>query len=171
MPAVTKGTFSFNLGIFSVQSEISDEDRQCAWELYTEMVTRRAITGKIDDETCEDFSGELFNESLSSTYSFFQEARQIMKKFPVGKIRALNQQHLGSIIHEILNKLIRPFLEKWQSDYYVWWESNKDRGINRFELQDEYPRKDELLNDWKELRTVMRDIQKKMCNVYKLEEV
>ena len=45
MPTLTKGSFSLNLGIVQLGGELSDADRQYAWELYTEMSTRVAVTG------------------------------------------------------------------------------------------------------------------------------
>src|SRR5262249_26057477 len=85
MPTLTKGSFSLNLGIVKLGGDLSDDDRQCAWELYTELSTRVAVTGKADDPDCVQFGGELYIESLDSLYNFFWEARGIMRKFPVGR--------------------------------------------------------------------------------------
>ena len=103
MATLTKRTFSLNLGIVQLDGELSDEDRQCAWELYTELSTRIAVTGKSKDRQCTNFDGELYIESLLSLYSFFQEARKIMQKFPVGKIAGNNQQHLGEMISRVID--------------------------------------------------------------------
>jgi len=86
MPHLTKGSFSLNLGIVQIGGELADEDRQCAWELYTELSTRVAVTGKSDDPDCVDFGGELYVESLDSLYMFFREARGIMRRFPAGRL-------------------------------------------------------------------------------------
>ena len=77
MAVVTKGNFSINLGIFQIGGELSDDDRQCAWELYTEIVTRLAVHGRTGgfDGIKEEFAGELYHESLGSLYSFFKEMR------------------------------------------------------------------------------------------------
>ena len=69
MATLKKGDFTLNLGIVQLGGELNDEDRQCAWELYTELSTRVAVTGKCCDEDCTNFEGELFVESLSSLYS------------------------------------------------------------------------------------------------------
>ena len=31
MPEIKRGSFSLNLGLFQVQAEVSEDDRQCAW--------------------------------------------------------------------------------------------------------------------------------------------
>ena len=78
MAVLSKGNFSINLGIVTLGGDLTDEDRQCAWELYAELSTRVAVVGKLSDEGCKNFDGELYIESLASFYNFFQEARRIM---------------------------------------------------------------------------------------------
>ena len=86
----SKGSFSLNLGIVCPGGTLTDEDRQCAWELYTELSTRVAVTGKTGDPECYDFGGELYIESLASLYDFFQEAR----KDPQRKFQAMDKTGL-----------------------------------------------------------------------------
>jgi hypothetical protein len=43
MATITKGDFSLDIGFVKLGAELSDEDRQCAWELYTEIATRVAV--------------------------------------------------------------------------------------------------------------------------------
>src|SRR5258707_9957592 len=73
MPEIKEGSFELNLGLVKLGAKLSEDDRQCAWELYTEIVTRVAVVGKRHDSTCEDFSGELYADSLDSLYNFFRE--------------------------------------------------------------------------------------------------
>ena len=94
MPEIKEGSFELDLGLVKLGAKLSEDDRQCAWELYTEIVTREAVVGKRRDETCEDFSGELYAESLDSLYNFFRESGGIMRKFPVGKLKESKQEHL-----------------------------------------------------------------------------
>ena len=108
MPEISEGSFSINFGVIKLTGKLSEQDRQCAWKLYTEIVTRVALSGKRRDATCSDFSGEVIAESLSSLHAFFQEARQIMKDFPVGKLNEQNQSHLGILIHDLLADVLRP---------------------------------------------------------------
>ena len=57
MPEIKEGSFELSLGLVKLGAKLSEDDRQCARELYTEIVTRVAIVGKRLDPTCEDFAG------------------------------------------------------------------------------------------------------------------
>jgi len=168
MPTLKKGSFSLNLGIVKLGGELSEDDRQCAWELYTEISTRVAITSKYSDSECTDFVGELYIESLSSLYSFFKEARKIMRKFPVGKISGDHNQHLGVMISRVMEDVLRPFLERWQIKYRHWWENESNPRLNPIERQKEFPELKEFLNDWSSLRWIMRELRDELIEVYSL---
>ena len=75
MVTLTSGTIKLDLGFVSFGAEFAEYDRQCAWELYTEITTRVAVSGKRDDPECSDFFGEPYIESLAPLCKFFQEAR------------------------------------------------------------------------------------------------
>lgn len=171
MAVLNKGSFSLNLGIVQLGGELSDDDRQCAWELYTELSTRVAVTGKASDAGCSDFSGELYIESLSSLYMFFQEARSIMREFPVGKIDGNNQDHLGVMISRVMEEVLRPFLEKWQVKYRHWWENESNPRLPPIERQSAFPELDEFVTDWTAVRWLMREVQKELVKVYQLVNV
>jgi hypothetical protein len=168
MPEIKEGSFELSLGIVKLGAKLSEDDRQCAWELYTEIVTRVAVVGKRRDATCEDFSGELYAESLDSLYNFFRECRGIMRKFPVGKLKEFKQEHLGVLINRIVNDVFRPFLEKWNGPFRAWWVAAKDRTNSPYEIQDEFPNVKELLTDWRDLRRIMRKVEQTLRDEYKL---
>ncbi|MCG6536463.1 MAG: hypothetical protein L7F78_17590 [Syntrophales bacterium LBB04] len=168
MTTLTKGSFSFDLGIVKLGAELTDDDRQCAWELYTEISTRVAITGKLSDKECTNFEGELYIESLDSLYNFFQEARTIMRKFPVGKIRGYNSNHLGAVISRCMDNVLRPFLEKWHVDYRHWWENQSNPRLSPFDRQKEYPRLADFKTDWCNVRLIMRAFQQELIKIYSL---
>src|SRR5207247_8576642 len=98
MPTLTKGSFSLNLGIVKLGGDLPDDDRQCSWELYTELSTRVAVTGKSDDPDCVEIGGELYIESLDSLYNFFREARGIMRRLPVGRLYRAHPNRLGAML-------------------------------------------------------------------------
>jgi hypothetical protein len=171
MANLKKGSFSINLGIVKLSGDLTEDDRQCAWELYTELSTRVAVIGKLADHDCKDFSGELYVESLDSLYRFFQEARNIMRKFPVGKIAGDNQQHLGVMISNVMSDVLRPFLEKWQVEYRHWWENQSNPRLTPIERQKEFPALEDFLDDWCAVRWLMRSLQNELIKVYSLVHV
>ena len=169
MVAMTKGTFSIDIGFLKLGADFQEPDRQCAWELYAELSTRVAVSGKPKDPDCTDFSGEVYAESLVSLYTFFGEARKIMRQFPVGIIGDLKiENHLGALIHRSMRDVLRPFLERWQADYRYWWEEKSDKSLPPFERQAQYPRIKDMLAQWSDLRAIMRAIQDKLAISYKL---
>ncbi len=168
MTTVKKGVFTLNFGLVRLSGDLSEDDRQCAWELYTELSTRVSVIGKIDDPTCSNYDGELYLESLNSLYKFLQESRIIMKKFPVGKIKNVSQNHLGTLISIVLEKVLRPFFENWRIDYMNWWESHSNPRKSPFERQSEYPKLSEFLGDWTNLRLLMRELKCILVKEYQL---
>lgn len=172
MAVIKKGNFSIDIGFIKLGADFEESDRQCAWELYTELATRVAVTGKPKDPDCTDFGGEVYSESLSSLHVFFGESRKIMRQFPVGSVSAKGvENHLGALVHRAMRDVLRPFLETWQADYRYWWENISDKTLSPFERQAQYPRLREMLSQWSDLRAIMRAIQDGLVKAYKLVDV
>jgi len=70
-----------------------------------------------------------------------------------------------------MDKVLRPFLEKWHVDYRHWWEHVSNPRLSPFDRQKEYPKLEEFLKDWCDLRLIMREFQKELVNVYSLVDV
>lgn len=162
-----EGSFELDLKLVKLGAKLAEDDRQCAWELYTEMVTRVAVVGKTSDDTCSNFDGEILSESLDSLYQFFQDSRGIMRRFPVGKIGA-KKDHLGILIHRMMRNVLRPFLEKWHGDYRHWWGHQADQKLTPLQRQSKYPRLAEFLADWRSVRVLMRSIEHELVKTFKL---
>lgn len=173
MSTVKKGTFELNLGFVKLGADLDEEDRQCAWELYTEITTRVAVCGKRGDPECTNFDGELYVESLDSLHRFFQEARLIMRRFPVGKLKGLgqNEAHLGVLISRIMAHVLRPFLEKWQVKYRHWWEHESNPRLAPLARQAEFAQVDKFLADWAAVRCIMRAVRDELVQAYDLVNV
>jgi len=172
MAVIKKGNFLIDIGFVKLGADFEESDRQCAWELYTELATRIAVTGKSKDPDCTDFSGEVYVESIASLHAFFSESRKIMRQFPVGSINAKKiENHLGALIHRAMRDVLRPFLEVWQADYRFWWEYTSDKTLTPFERQKAYPKLREMLSQWSDVRAIMRAIQDELVKQYKLIDV
>lgn len=77
-----------------------DEDRDAAWELYVEMVTR-VITQPLPA------TNGIEKSALDSVYQLFPLTREILKK---------NGRHCSNftkIAVVVLNQVVRPFTSKW----------------------------------------------------------
>jgi len=170
MADIKKSVVAFNFGLLKVSAEITEEDRQCAWEFYTEISTRVAVIGKINDCACTNFDGEILIESLESLYGFFQESRKIMRRFPIGKLPLGKKEHLGAMINEVMEKGLRPFLERWQSIYRYWWEYKSNPRLCPNDRQGQYPEIKSFLNDWTSLRLEMRELRNHLITTYCLTD-
>jgi hypothetical protein len=165
-----EGSFELDFKIVKLGAKLAEEDRQCAWELYTEMVTRVAVVGKADDKNCANFDGEVLSESFDSLYRFFQEARGIMRRFPVGRI-GKTKNHLGITVHEMMRTVLRPFLEKWHADFRHWLDAGADKKLSPMVRQTKYPKYKMLQADWQSVRLLMRSVQGELIKTYGLVEV
>ncbi|HBL52865.1 MAG TPA: hypothetical protein DDZ34_02145 [Syntrophaceae bacterium] len=80
--------------------EPKDEDKEAAWELYVELLTRIA-TQPLDAEHGDE------KTALESIYSLFGITRQVLKN---------NTRHcteFSKIAIVVLNQIVRPFTAKW----------------------------------------------------------
>ncbi|QBR90982.1 hypothetical protein [Nocardioides euryhalodurans] len=85
-----------------------DRERQAAWELYVEMVTRVAVVPLVE-------GGGSLREALSSHYTLFATTREILKKHGPELARPHDggQLSFGYIAIAVLNGAVRPLLTEW----------------------------------------------------------
>ena len=69
---------------------------------------------------------------------------------------------------DITRIVINPFLDKWRVDYLNWWDYSSDKSIPPMQRQNEYPRSQAMLVEWRELKMTMRAVQDTVFKVYKL---
>ena len=77
-------------------------DREAAWIMYVELLTRVTTQELSDDEGVE-------LTALESIYSFFQTTRDVLKDY------GRNAKNFTEIAIIVLNQVIRPFTTKWHS--------------------------------------------------------
>ena len=146
--------------------DYEEYDRQFAWELYTELATRVAVTGKASDPTCTNMDGELWSESFSSLLAFCKELRVLLRTFPA--VHAKEQTHLGGLLINITKVVLNPFLDKWRVDFLHWWEYTSDKTKAPLQRQNMYPRAQDMLVEWRQLKMTLRAVQDTLEKAYKL---
>lgn len=120
-PAVLKQvTVSLPFGIGSASWEADPTERNAAWELYVELVTRIAVQSLDPQEG-------LVREAMNSLYSLFGSTCEILRK--AGPKVGASHDSVGGIAITVLNNGIRPFLSKWHP-MLLEWEGQKADGIS-----------------------------------------
>ena len=89
-----------NLGVLEMEWKPQEKDREAAWELYVELLTRGATQPLSADQGVE-------TAALESIFSLFPTTREILRS----KGRECSQFTLVAVV--VLNQVIRPFTEKW----------------------------------------------------------
>ncbi|MEW6377975.1 MAG: hypothetical protein AB1611_00050 [bacterium] len=122
-----------------------DEDKNAAWELYIELLTRIA-TQRLPEEHGNELT------ALNSIYSLFGLTRETIKR---------NGRHcieFAKIAIVVLNQKIRPFTAKW----------------HRLAVQGAFNEKEkckEFRRDLAELQTVLRNYTKMLADMAGVEDL
>lgn len=115
-----KLTLSLPFGIGGVEIEPDSTERDAAWELYVELVTRVAV------QSLNPHEG-LVREAMNSLYSLFDSTRKILRK--AGPKVGASHDSVGGIAIAVLNNGLRPFLSKWHP-LLQEWEEQKAEGVS-----------------------------------------
>jgi hypothetical protein len=111
-PAVLKKvSVSLPFGIGSAEWQADPTERNAAWSLYVELVTRIAV------QELEADQGTV-REAMNSLYSLFGSTREVLKT--AGPDVGASHNSVGGIAIAVLNKGLRPFLSKWHPLLQAW---------------------------------------------------
>jgi hypothetical protein len=141
-----KLTVNVPFGIGSVELTPDATERNAAWSLYIELITRIAVQKLRDDEG-------LVREALSSLYSLFPTTRQILKD--AGPNAGISRNSVGGIAIDVLNIGLRPFLAKWHP-LLQEWEAKRAENISLKEHEKSWPRERELRGEIETLRSELK---------------
>ena len=83
--------------------DFKDEDRDAAWELYVEMLTR-IVTQPLPASAGDE------RTALESIYSLFPTTREILRRRGKGTVQ------FSKVAIPILNQVVRPFTAKWHRE-------------------------------------------------------
>jgi hypothetical protein len=126
------------IGKISGDWEPDQKEREAAWELYVELITRVSVVNLGPDEG-------LLRESLSSLYSLFSTTREILRKRgpAVAKPKSEDGLSFGLLAVTVLNTVLRPLLSKWHpllEDY----EATKPSGTSTVDFERKWEKAAEL---------------------------
>ena len=86
-----------------VEIDFNDEDRNAAWELYVEMLTR-IVTQPLPASAGDE------QTALDSVYSLFATTREILRRRGKGTVQ------FSKVAIPVLNQVVRPFTAKWHRE-------------------------------------------------------
>ena len=87
----------------NVEFEFKDEDRNAAWELYVEMLTR-IVTQPLPANAGDE------RTALESIHSLFPTTREILRRRGSGAVQ------FSKVAIPVLNQVVRPFTAKWHRE-------------------------------------------------------
>ena len=87
-------------GWANVELTLKSEDKDAAWELYVEMLTR-IVTQPLPIEDGDE------GAALDSVHSLFPITREVLRRYGRGTI------HFSKVAVPVLNQVVRPFTAKW----------------------------------------------------------
>ena len=106
-----KVAVSLPFGLGSAEWETDSTQRNAAWALYVELVTRIAVQELADD-------AGLVREAMNSLYTLFGTTRQILRE--AGPDVGATHDSVGGLAIAVLNKGLRPFLSHWHPMLQIW---------------------------------------------------
>lgn len=142
-----------DLRVFKIEGKWvpSEDERNAAWEMYVELITRISVAELKADEG-------LLREALDSLYSLFGTTRQILRNHgpSVAQPKGEGKLAFGHLSIAILNRVLRPVLAKWHpllSDY----EDTKQADVSVTEHERKWERNAELRGILNETRRILID--------------
>src|SRR3989442_914526 len=93
-------SLKIKLGVLETEWQPQEKDREAAWELYIEMLTR-IVTQPLPAEHGDE------NTALDSVHALFGITREILKR------KGRESVQFSKIAVVVLNQVVRPFTAKW----------------------------------------------------------
>ena len=126
-----------------------DKEREAAWEMYVELVTRISVQELHKDEG-------LLREALTSLHSLFQTTRDILREYGpiIGRPKETGDTCFGFIALSVLNQSLRPLLAKWHpllQDY----EDTRGAAMSRVEHERKWDLNEDLRKAMNEIRVIL----------------
>ncbi|WP_181779100.1 hypothetical protein [Pseudonocardia pini] len=147
-----------DLKLFKVSGrwEPTDEERNAAWELYVELITRVGVVPLRDG---------VLRESLHSLYTIFESSRQILRKYgpAVAEPKPSGEFNFGYLCVAMLNYTLRPLLSYWHPELQSW-ESCRDSERSIREHEASWTREQDLRNALHQTGDELRSFSRILAN-------
>ncbi|MEM8721241.1 MAG: hypothetical protein AAGE84_18400 [Cyanobacteria bacterium P01_G01_bin.39] len=126
-----------------------ESEKNAAWELYIELITRISIAELKPDEG-------LLREALTSLYNLFGITRDILRKYGSSIARPKNDGYIsfGYLAVAILNAVLRPMLSKWHP-LLLDYEANKPASLSSFEYEKQWDKNEALRKELNRVRIIL----------------
>jgi hypothetical protein len=127
-----------------------DSEKEAAWEMYIELITRVGVVELAPGEG-------LLREALSSLYSMFETTREILRRYgpAVAQPEPGSTVSFGHLAVAVLNNALRPVLSSWHpalEDH----ENARPDDVSRLEWEKQWDRHDELRSALGEVGKTLR---------------
>jgi hypothetical protein len=128
----------------------SQKEREAAWEMYVELVTRVAVVELRLEEG-------LLREALSSLYTIFGTTREILRRHgPEVAIAGEGEVSFGRLSVFILNAVLRPVLAKWHP-MLLDYEKTRAESMSTLDHERSWDKYDELRDVLEQTRVHMNE--------------
>jgi hypothetical protein len=139
--------------------EPDKSEREAAWEMYVELITRISVAELQPDEG-------LLREALSSLYSLFESTRKILREHgpSVAQPKSDDGISFGYLAVAILNTILRPLLSKWHpllKDY----EDKRPADISSVGYERKWEHYNELRAELKKVRGTLKEYANLLAQV------
>jgi len=127
--------------------EPDENERNAAWEMYVELITRISVEELKPEEG-------LLREALTSLYRLFDITRNILRKYgpSVAQPKGTDKLSFGYLAVAVLNVVLRPVLAKWHPLLFDH-ESTKKTSVSPLEHERQW-------ENYEELRQTLNDVRK-----------
>jgi len=139
--------------------ELDGDQRNAAWELYVELVTRTALQPLDADDG-------VLREALSSLHAIFRETREILRRYGPGIAVPPGEGQLsfGALAVDLLNQVLRPVLAKWHPLLLAHeHDVSRPAGILSVEWERRWPHAAALRRELLDLQAKMRPHADLLC--------
>lgn len=139
---------------------VPDEvERDAAWELYVELVTRISVVPIAPGHG-------VLREALTSLYQLFGVTRDILRKYGPAVARApkAGEYRFGHLAVWMLNAAIRPVLAEWHPALQRW-EAARQTGVSVVEHEGLWEHSEQLRQRLEELRKTLLEYARILATV------